>query len=251
MDAADVANLLRTAFESMPSGVSVTPRVVDGGVELTVERRDAYGRLDESISGLLDITPEAPARLAAYAGAVTTRARQLGAADPEALWAFLTPSSILLQSALDDRALQTEADFLALLSDPARLDRATRREQVRRLVPDRPDLDDTLQDALYALCWEGRTGADWAETTAALRTLCAKGDDRLLVACMRSWIEEYDPDETVWPGGPAVTNVLILAAWKHLDTRASGPARREALDIVDRIADPTRPSPAAMARAGL
>jgi hypothetical protein len=68
---------------------------------------------------------------------------------------------------------------------------------------------------------------------------------------MRAWIDEYDPDETAWPSGPSVSNLLILAAWKHLDPRLSGPVRREALDGVDRIADATHPSPAAMARAGL
>jgi hypothetical protein len=250
MEPADLADLLRTAFVSLPAVVSVTPRVVDDGVELDVEFRDADGRFEQSISSRLDLASAEPGRLAAYARAVAARAQELGAGDSEALWALLTPSSILLQSVLDDRSLQTEADFLALLQDPDRLDRAARREQVRRMVPGRQDLDDRLAAALYALCWEGRTGAAWTETTAALRTLCASGDDSLLVACMRAWIDEYDPDETAWPNGPSVSNLLILAAWKHLDARLSGPVRREALDVVDRIADATRPSPAAMARAG-
>jgi hypothetical protein len=156
MEPADLADLLRTAFVSLPAVVSVTPRVVDDGVELDVEFRDADGRFEQSISSRLDLASAESGRLAAYARAVAARAQELGAGDSEALWALLTPSSILLQSVLDDRSLQTEADFLALLQDPDRLDRAARREQVRRMLPGRQDLDDRLAAALYDLQQPGR-----------------------------------------------------------------------------------------------
>ena len=201
MEPSDVADLLRTLFASLPAGVTVSTRVLGEAVELEVALHAPDGTLEHTITGILDVIPDAPARLATYARAVATQARLLGPDDPDALLDLLSPSNILLQSVLDDDALQTEADFLAVLQDPDRLDRAMRVDQVMTLVQTRRPFNDTLLDALYALCWEGRSGARWPDTADALRTLFASGEDELVAECMAAWVEEYDQGELGAPAG--------------------------------------------------
>lgn len=253
MTSADLCQTLNAAFAGVDPSVHF--KFFLEGESLAVEVRvyEAPGALYGAVEGPLGLEVEDPARLAAYAKAAAAALRETLPADPDERLRTLLPADLLLSTVLDDPSLRSVEDFAALLADNERLDRARRLREVQGLLGRRAEVEDRLLALLYPLTLDGRATLPWEETAGALQGLLAAGEPGLVVDAMASWVEEYDPFDEVWEGGPSGSTLLLLGAWRALDTRISGPLRRRALDAVDRIADEDRAriGDEVLARAGL
>ena len=241
MTPSNAVSALHEALQDLHPQVRCSVQLDEDQVVLEVQVYDEDGELSGAMSGGLDLG-EDPSRAVLYMQATAQHLRSRDERDPDVWLAALSPAGILLQSPLRDPSLNTLEDFLALVADSSRLERARRLDSIWQLLGARPTLEDAAIDVLYPLTFDGRAELEWADTVEAWRALVQAEEDHALVAAMGGWTEEYDPDDTLWEGGPTTSDLLVAGTWRALEGRLTGELRLRALDCLNRLADESRPT---------